>query len=54
MAWQSGAGGSGAGGMVTGEPSGVQAYTLQGTASFNPRNEPPLTNHYRCYAIPAN
>jgi len=30
MAWQSGAGGSGVGGMAAGEPNGVQAYTLQG------------------------
>ncbi|KIW57624.1 hypothetical protein PV05_02193 [Exophiala xenobiotica] len=34
MAWQSGAGGNGAGGMATGEPSGVQAYTLQGVMRF--------------------
>ena len=54
MAWQSGAGGNGAGGMATGEPNGVQAYTLQGTASFDLRNEPPLIIYYRCYAIPAN
>ena len=30
MAWQSGAAGSGAGGMPAGEQTGVQAYTLQG------------------------
>ncbi|KIX09594.1 uncharacterized protein Z518_00674 [Rhinocladiella mackenziei CBS 650.93] len=34
MAWQSGAGGSGVGGMAGGEPNGVQAYTLQGVMRF--------------------
>ncbi|KAK5037670.1 1,2-dihydroxy-3-keto-5-methylthiopentene dioxygenase [Exophiala sideris] len=34
MAWQSGAGGSSVGGMSTGEPNGVQAYTLQGVMRF--------------------
>lgn len=32
MAWQSGAGGSGTGGMASGDSTGVQAYTLQGKA----------------------
>lgn len=30
MAWQTGAGGSGVGGMPAGDQNGVQAYTLQG------------------------
>jgi striatin 1/3/4 len=31
MAWQTGAGGSGVGGMPAGDQNGVQAYTLQGS-----------------------
>ncbi|KAK6384546.1 1,2-dihydroxy-3-keto-5-methylthiopentene dioxygenase [Exophiala oligosperma] len=34
MAWQSGAGGSGTGGMASGDSTGVQAYTLQGVMRF--------------------
>lgn len=53
MAWQSGAGGGGVGGMAAGEPNGVQAYTLQGGLLLSVSGS--HTDRYnRCDAIPAN